>query len=127
MTQSYVTLSSAEAELGGICKGSNISLGLVAVAQDLGLRWKLTVGTDASAAIGVCRRRGLGKIRHVATADLWVQDRIRAGDFALRKIPGSDNTSDILTKYVERPLLKKHLATLGLRSESGRPELAPTL
>lgn len=122
-----MTLSSAEAELGGVCKGSGISLGLVAVGKDPGLNWKLTIETDASAAAGICRRRGLGTIRRLATSDLWVQDRIRTGDFSLRNMCGSDNTSDILTKYVERPLLKRHLAARGLRAKSGRPETAPNL
>ena len=108
-------------------RGASISLGLISVAKDLGLCWTLKVQTDASAAIGICRRRGLGKIRHLATADLWVQDRVRAGDFSLEKIPGVDNTSDILTKHVERPLLLRHLGTLGLRLEGGRADSAPTM
>ena len=126
-TQSTVTLSSAEAELSGICKGTSVSLGLVAVARDLNVSWSLSVETDASAAIGVCRRRGLGNIRHLSTADLWIQDRLRCGDFALSKIKGEDNMSDILTKHVERRVLEKHLAGLGHVFEEGRPELAPTI
>ena len=52
-TQTYVTLSSAEAELNGICRGASTALGLPTIAQDLGLRWDSTLFTDASAAIGV--------------------------------------------------------------------------
>ena len=85
-TQSTVALSSAEAELGGICKGASQGLGLQAIAKDLGLRWKLTIHADAAAAIGICKRRGLGKVRHLAVADLWVQDRIRKKDFYLVKV-----------------------------------------
>ena len=101
MTQSTVTLSSGEAELCGICKGTSISLGLISIAKDLGFSWQLQVQTDATAAIGVCRRRGLGKIRPLGPADLWIQDRLRAGDFSLVKIPGAEHTSDILTKHVD--------------------------
>ena len=100
-------------------------MGLVTVARDLGLAWDLHLQTDATAAIGICRRRGLGKIRHLATADLWVQVKLRAGEFTLSKLPGADNPSDILTKYVERPLLMKHLAALGLIFEEGRAASAP--
>ena len=84
-TQSTVALSSGEAELGGICKGSSICLGLQSVARDLGFQWPLRMFTDATAAIGICHRKGLGKIRHLAVADLWVQDKVRAGDFLLEK------------------------------------------
>ena len=69
-TQGTVTLSSAEAELHGICKGASISMGLTSVAADLGFNWSLRIKTDATAAIGITRRRGLGKIRHLATADV---------------------------------------------------------
>ena len=99
----------------------------MSVAKDLGISWTLHLLTDATAAIGICRRRGLGKIRHLATADLWVQDRLRAGDFTLAKIPGADNPADILTKYVERPLLQKHLRTLGMQVEEGRADSAPVI
>ena len=80
-TQSTVALSSGEAELGGICKGASKALGLRSLAQDLGFDFQLEILTDATAAIGICKMRGLGKIRHLAVADLWVQDRVRAGDY----------------------------------------------
>ena len=102
-TQSTVALSSGEAELGGICRGASKALGLQSVARDLGLPFKLEVLTDATAAIGICRRRGLGKIRHLAVAALWVQDRVRAGDFAPTKVLGSMDPADIFAKYADKP------------------------
>ena len=66
-------------------------------------------------------------MRHLATADLWVQDRLRAGDFRLEKIPGVENPSDVLTKHVPRPLMMKHLNTINLRFEGGRAEAAPSI
>ena len=102
-------------------------MGLVSVAKDLGISWTLTLQTDSTAAIGICRRRGLGKIRHLATADLWVQDRIRAGDFSLKKVLGAENISGIITKFTDRATLCKHLKTVGLRQETGRAALAPRI
>ena len=125
-TQPTVTLSSAEAELGGITRGASTSLGLISIAADSGMVWSLEIKTDSTAAIGICRRRGLGKIRHLAAADRWVQDKVRCGDFKISKVLGTENISDVLTKFVDRAKLCKHLRTLGLRKESGRPELAPT-
>ena len=127
ITQTLVTLSSAESELGGICEGSSISLGLISIAKDLGCNWDLVIETDATAAIGICRRRGLGKIRHLAVADLWVQDRVRSGDVILRKVAGADNASDILTNVAPRPLLWRHLSSMGLQKEEGRASLAQTI
>ena len=108
-TQSTVALSSGEAELQGICKGASQALGLQSLAKDLGISLQLNVLTDATAAIGICRRRGLGRIRHLAVADLWVQDRVRSGDFRLLKVKGADNPADGLTKHCEIPTLLKLL------------------
>ena len=87
LTQTTIALSSGEAELGGICRGASIALGLQSLASDLGIKLHLEILTDATAAIGICRRRGLGKIRHLHVSDLWVQDRLRKGDFKLTKNP----------------------------------------
>ena len=126
-TQTTVALSSAEAELTGICKGASQGLGLQSLAGDLGLKWSLRVATDAAAAVGICRRRGLGKIRHLATADLWVQDRVKKKDFELLRVPGVSNPSDILTKHVDRTILDKHLVALNLVYEDGRASSAPSI
>ena len=126
-TQSTVTLSSAEAELGGITKGASTSMGLVSLAKDLGFSWTISLHTDSTAAVGIYRRRGLGKIRHLATADLWVQDRIRTGDFTIHKALGTENMADMLAKHVDRSTLLKHLEALNLKTEAGRPALAPKI
>ena len=126
-TQSTVSLSSAEAELTGICKGAMQALGLQALCIDLGFRYDIVLKTDAATAIGICRRRGLGKIRHLATADLWVQDRLKKKDFELTRIPGVDNPADMLTKHVDKHLLQKHMTRLGLSLEEGRARSAPQI
>ena len=128
-TQLPVALSSAEAELGGICRGASTTMGLKSIASDLGFWWSIVIRTDATAAIGICRRRGLRKIRHLAAADLWVQDRLRSKDFDLVRNPSEENPSDVLTKYVARPLMHKHLVNMGggVRFEEGRAGAAPTI
>ena len=121
-TQTTVALSSGEAELSGICKGASKGIGLRSLCTDLGLSFSLTALTDATAAIGMCRRRGLGKISHLAVADLWIQDRVKTGDFALQNVAGAENPADLLTKHVEYPVMMKHLSFLGLVPETCRAE-----
>ena len=127
LTQTTIALSSGGAELSGICRGASIALGLQSIAADLGLSLKIHIHTDATAAIGICRRRGLGKIRHLHVSDLWVQDRLKRGDFLLSKIAGSENPADILTKHVSRDLLAKHMAAMNISAEHGRASSAPSL
>ena len=127
LTQTTIALSSGEAELGGICRGASIALGLKSLAADLGISLQIEILTDATAAIGICRRRGLGKIRHLHVSDLWVQDRLKTGDLNLTKVLGADNPADVLTKHVTRDIMMRHMSTSGLHAESGRAGSAPTL
>ena len=127
VTQPTIALSSGEAELVGIVRGASQSLGFRSMALDLGFDVSLRIKTDASAAIGICRRRGLGRIRHLAVSDLWVQERLRNEEFELEKIPGADNPADVLTKHLERPLLSKLLPRMHVFNEDGRAQTAPTL
>ena len=124
-TQSTIALSSGEAELSGICSGTAEALGFKSLAKDLGWDYDLTVHSDATAAIGIARRRGLGKVRHLDTSDLWVQDKVRSKAIELKKVLGSDNPADVLTKYVDKPILDKALKFLGLAKMDGRAACAP--
>ena len=83
------------------------------------------IWSDATAAIGIARRKGLGKIRHLDTTDLWLQDKIRSRKMSLEKILGADNPADVLTKYVDKSILDKMLPKLNLHKVQGRPACAP--
>ena len=75
-TQKTTALSTGEAELYGAVKGASEALGMQSIASDLGISSNVHVRTDSSAAIGICARTGIGRVRHLATGQLWVQERI---------------------------------------------------
>ena len=87
-TRASLALSSGEALFFGIVKGVGIGLGQPGFLDDIGIELPLRVWMDASAAIGICGRQGHGKLRHVACQTLWVHQRVRRGDFELRKVNG---------------------------------------
>ena len=124
-TQTTVSLSSGEAELHGICMGAQQGLGLQSICRDLGFAYKLRVHTDATAAIGIARRRGMGKIRHLDCTDLWIQEKVRSGAVELTKVLGTENPADAFTKHVERKTLDMMMGKIGLVKLEGRPKLAP--
>ena len=113
--------------MGGLCKGAANGIGLRSVARDLGIILDIQVRSDATAALGIARRLGLGKIRHLDTSLLWIQQKIKSKDLSVDKILGADNPADCLTKYVDRSTMLKHLTTLGLEYEEGRTDSAPEL
>ena len=124
-TQSTISLSSGEAELHGISKGIQNAMGLRSMYNDLGYKMKLRVHSDATAAIGIARRRGLGKLRHLDCEDLWVQSKVRSKDVELCKVLGAANPADILTKYVDAKTLQGALQRVNMISKEGRPASAP--
>ena len=95
------------------------------MARDIGWELSVNVWSDATAAIGIARRKGLGKIRHLDCTDLWIQDKVKSKVIELVKVLGADNLADILTKYAQRPTMEKALAELSLVPTLGRPECAP--
>ncbi len=124
-TQKRITLSSGEAELGAVVRGCSEALGIQSVARDLGVELKPEVHADSSAAIGICRRSGIGKIRHLAVAQLWVQDLVRSRECSLHKVLGAENPADLMTKPLARAEIDTHLGRLGLSRATGRAETAP--
>ena len=100
------------AELHGIAKGILHAIGLQSLRNDLGWSCKLRVHGDAVAAIGIARRRGLGKIRHLDVEDLWVQSKVRDNIVDLVKDAEVDHPANILTKCVGRRIITKMLHKL---------------
>ena len=124
-TQPTIALSSGEAELSGIIKAASMGLGFQSLAADMGMQLKLRIHTDSMAVIGICRRRGLGKVRHISVGDLWMQERVKNGDFEVLKSLGSENPADIFTKFIERPILDNMLTKLNPFHDDGRASSAP--
>ena len=85
-TQASVALSSGEAEYYGLVRGVGAGFGIQSLYRDIGLDMRLRAWTDSSAAMGIAKRQGLGKLRHLECQRLWLQGRLRRGDFELRKV-----------------------------------------
>ena len=90
-TQTTVSLSSGEAEHYGLVKGAAAGLGHQAIMSDFGIDLLVRLWTDASAALGISKRSGLGRIRHLDTHTLWLQEKVRTGAVEVRKIKGEEN------------------------------------
>ena len=101
-TQVGVSLSSGEAELHGVVKGAGVGLGFQSLLADLGLQLPLRVWTGSSAAVGICSRQGLGRLRHLDTHVLWIQQAVRSGKVDLRKVKGETNPADLFTKHLKQ-------------------------
>ena len=126
-TQSTIALSYGEAKLAAVVKGATEALGLQAIVEDFGIPVGPHLRSDATAAIGMVKREGLGKVRHLATADLWIQQKVRRGHIKVSEVPGKENPSDMITKGLEGPDIDRHMQTIMAAKASGRHRFAPHL
>ena len=76
-------------------------------AKDMPWPLKVQVHSDATAGIGISKRRGIGKIRHQTTADRWVQEQVRTGADELLKVLGTENPADCFTKDLSKQCMDK--------------------
>ena len=125
-----VALSSGEAEHHAAVKGASEGLGFHAGCVDLGL-WaeggtSIKVLTDSSASKGICQPIGLGKVRHIDVALLWLQDVVRKGRIGLQKIAGKNNPADLLTKYLPGVRTAETSRLLGFYVVDGRSNIVDT-
>ena len=124
-TLPILALSSGEAELMAVVKGTTEAMGLQALFSDLGRKTNIAIKSDATAAIGIVSRVGLGKVRHLSVADLWIQQAARQGRAVYSKVPGQINPADMFTKAVDERTLMEHAGRLGQKALRGRAQSAP--
>ena len=112
-TQDRIALSSAEAELKASCKGISVGLGIWEAARFL-LSRKLQFDhyTDASANLGIIKRKGAGSIKHLSARQLWVQEIMDQPGFEAKKTPRADNSADLMCSTASVHDTRAHLARL---------------
>ena len=120
-TQSTISLSSGESEHNGIVKCAAIGSGARSMLAGFGMCADVVVRTDSSSGLAVGSRRGLGRLWHVQSRYLWVQQRVKEGDFRLKTEPGDTNASDAL---LDEKRMTSLLTMMGYEFRGGRTALA---
>ena len=90
--------SSAEAEYYAGAAAASEAMYLREVFLHAGFEVRTELIMDSAAARGICRREGVGAIRHLSTKVLWLQQLVKRGVIAVGSTPGSENIADLGTK-----------------------------
>ena len=114
-TQTVVALSSAEAELNAMVKMVSETLGVRNLLRCLHKEKSIIVETDSTAASAIVHREGCGKVKHLETRQLWVQQHVQDKDVIVKKIPRDRNCSDCVTHHWDASGCMKHLRKVGLK------------
>ena len=104
---------------------ASVALGLQSVLKDFDIECSIVLKSDASAAIAISNRRGLGKVRHIEVCQLWLHYKVRGGDIEVVHVGTHDNVADGLTKYVSQGSMAMHMRSTNQYLTEGRHELAP--
>ena len=122
-----MALNSGESEFYATLKAAVETLGMLSIMKDLGWCMPGEIWGDASAALGIINRRGLGKTRHIETGRLWIQQIAAERDLTFSKVLGKENPADLYTKYLDEATTMKHSTRLAYRFSDGRAAGAPKL
>ena len=123
-TQNVIATSSGEAEFYALTKSASRAIGGCAMAADLCREMKPRVFVDATASKGIASRRGVGKVRHLHTQVLWVQEAVMTRQLHIEKLPGKENPSDMGTKHLAQKEMNECLQRAGCILTGGRSRLA---
>ena len=111
-----------------LVKGSCEALGAQSFLADLGWRpAEIGVYCDATAAIGMVQRAGIGRTRHIDCGMLWIQQKSWQEKLRFGKVLGLENCSDLLTKNVPSIICLEHMRRMGFYVAEGRADSASKL
>ena len=74
---------------------------------------KPVVNIDAKATEHMLHRQGIGKLKHIDVAYLWVQDEIRSQRLRVHRTRSEENVADLGTKPLSKAVIAKNCFTLG--------------
>ena len=77
---------------------------------------------DSSAALGVVARKGAGKLRHVRVGQLWVQEKSENGELNYKKVKGTENPADLMTKSLTAVEILKYTSMARQVCREGRAD-----
>ena len=100
-------LSSPEAEYYGICGCAAELFNIHCILDELENPHEVLLESDASSAIAIASRIGVGRVRHLETRFLWLQGYIKQGLLKIAKVKREENETDIGTKALAAVQLEK--------------------
>ena len=89
--------------------------------KEVGVETGLHLLGDSSASYGTLQRQGAGRIKHLQTRQLWLQEKVHGKEVSIEKIPREYNWADLLT-HAWSPASWGLFRSMGIDSDSGAGE-----
>ena len=95
-TQPVVALSNCKAELLAASVAVQEGKLIQSILGELRIVTKLVVLCDSSSARQLIAKRDLGRLKHLQTRELWLQDELKADGISIQPVSSLDNIASIL-------------------------------
>ena len=95
--------------------------------MDLGVDISVRLHTDATTGRAIATCRGLGKVRHIAVNELWLQEQVAEREVSTHKIKNKFSLADLLRKYPTAAEIEHIIDFMQHSSLEGRNEIALAL
>ena len=113
--QSFVTMSTMEAELYAAAQGFNLLESLFAVVDEIEPgTYSRVLAIDNSSAVAMCQGgHGSQRTRHLKVRAQYIREAVEAGRLKVRHTPGATQLADLATKMVTKERLWELLGLWG--------------
>ena len=93
-------------------RASAETMGLITMYKDLGTHMNGLVLERCERSFRHCGPRRVGKLRHLDTNYLWIQEKAAKGDLDFKRVAGVDNGADLFTKTLSWNEIQSHIHKL---------------
>ena len=114
--QGFMAQSSGEAELAGLHRGALTGIWIQNAWFELYGEWlPIVLETDAAAAKGMAQRKGCGRVRHLDTRQIYIQELSNSERVTIEETSAHTNTADAGAKTVSKDTFYRLQELLNLR------------
>ena len=80
----------------------------------LGFAVKPALIIDSRTTEHILHRHGIGKMKHIDVAHLWLQDDVKSNRLRVRRVKSEDNLADIGTEAIRNRIIRKHAISMDM-------------
>ena len=110
--QPVIAMSSGEAEFYSIVSLISELIALQSFCLDWNFQFGIGVNSDATAAMAMSQRRGLGRAKHIDTQHLWLQEAVKEKRLTVAKVGMNANTADMFTKQLAERKMVEYMTSM---------------
>ena len=94
------------------------------MCNEFGMLVGIEAYLDATVGTAISSRRGLGRVKHIDTVLLRIQDLVNDGRLKVSKKHTTEMLADFLTKPTNEAIIRRCMVALGFEYMDGRHKLA---